>query len=938
MAVNDNFKQKALSNELDIDDAARISREDILDVFETNDVYGLAETEAKRRQAHVGLNELEEEEKETLFEKFIEKFKEPMILLLLGSAIISVLFGQYDDAISIALAVFIVCTVAFIQEWRSDKALESLKELTKHKATVLRDGKYQILSAEEVVPGDIVSFTAGERVPADVRLIEVNRLGIDESVFTGEVNPASKLTEKVEPKHEAANGAASSSPFPKATHVADCKNIAFMGTLVSVGNGKGVVVSTGHKTEIGKISDLLRSIEEKNTPLQDAMDDLSQKISYFSFGVIAVIFVIGVITGKSWLEMFQMGISLAVAAIPEGLPIVVTVTLAMGVIRMAKKKAIVRKLPSVESLGACNVVCVDKTGTLTKNEMTMTKIFTLSEPESVFSISGLGYQTREGSFYRCPYSTLYTKHHQQTGEEIYPVELDHLNMLFKIGVLCNNANIDFETDKLVGQPTEGALIVAAKKAKIDVKLLRQKYKKIDEVPFSSEHKWMAIKAKNLDTGKELYYVKGATENILNNCTSYYLNSNEPKRTLTDALRRKIEDAANALSENALRVMTLAYGERPDQDLIFVGVVGIYDPPRPGVKEAVKTLIKGGVKVVMITGDSMKTAVAIAKELNIVPEDATNEDEYALTVSDLNNENFEQKVSKARVFYRMAPAHKMKIVSAYQHQDYVVAMTGDGINDAPALKMADIGVAMGQSGTDVSKEASEMILADDNFPTILTAIEEGKSIFNNIKSFLRYQLTTSVSCMLIVIFCTFLGYPLPLNPMQILFINIIMDGPPAQSLGVEPVDEDVMNQPPRDTKKSILSGRMLMSVVISALIMVCGTLYVFITGMKEDGVVDARDITMTFTTFVFFQVFNALNCRSEKKSLFQVGLTSNTAFIFAVGGSALGQLALVYVPLLRTIFETEPLSLPDLLTVTLISSSVWIIEEIIKFFERKVEKQ
>ncbi|EFC44644.1 predicted protein, partial [Naegleria gruberi] len=903
---------------------------------ETDINIGLTEKEARRRLDILGPNELKEEEEESLFSKFIEKFKEPMILLLLGSAAISLLLGQYDDAISISLAVFIVCTVAFIQEWRSDKALDSLKELTTHKATVIRDGNPQVISASDIVPGDVVVFSSGDRIPADVRLVEISRLGVDESVFTGEVNPASKTIERADlPFHQSEES--SSNPFPKSTHVSDCKNIAFMGTLVSVGNGKGVVVSTGQKTEIGKISDLLKSIEEKNTPLQDAMDDLSQKISYLSFGVIGVIFLIGGLTGKPWLEMFQMGISLAVAAIPEGLPIVVTVTLAMGVIRMSKKKAIVRKLPSVESLGACNVVCVDKTGTLTKNEMTLVKAFTLAEQDAVINVTGLGYQAYEGSFHKASISSLKNRYDHNLGEAIKPTEVSHLHTLLKVGVVCNNASVDFATSKIVGQPTEAALITAAQKGGLDVADIRSKHKRVEEIPFSSEHKWMAVKSKNIETGKEMYYVKGAIENILGNCTHYCIGTENQKKPLNDQLRREIENTSSLFAESALRVMALCVGDKPSSELTFVGVVGIYDPPRPGVKEAVSALYKGGVKVVMITGDSMKTAVAIAKELNIVPEDG-DEKEYALSVEDLSTSDFEDKIYKARVFYRMAPVHKMKIVSAYQKAEYVVAMTGDGINDAPALKMANIGIAMGKSGTDVSKEASEMILADDNFPTILSAIEEGKGIFRNIKSFLRYQLTTSVSCMFIIIFCTFMGYPLPLNPMQILFINIIMDGPPAQSLGVEPVDEDVMNQPPRDTKKPITSGKIVMSVALSALIMVIGTLYVFIREMAHDGVVTAHTTSITFTTFVFFQIFNAFNCRSEKKSVFQVGWLTNIPLALSVGGCLLGQLSMLYVPVMRGIFETEPLSLSELLYVTLVSSSVWLIEEVIKFFERRVESK
>ena len=887
--------------------------------------------EAKQRQALVGLNELKEEEEESLFRKFIEKFKENMILLLLGSAVISLLLGEYDNAISIFLAVFIVCTVAFIQEVRGDRAVQSLRKLTMHMSTVVRDGKIVHMPAEELVPGDVVTFSSGDRVPADVRLVEVNRLGIDESIFTGEVNPASKQTEHRIPKQFNEEASETSNPFPKATHVADCKNIAFMGTLVSVGNGKGVVVATGQQTEIGKISELLSTIEDKDSPLQESMDELSEKIAKLSMIVIAVICVIGVLSGKQWLDMLQMGISLAVAAIPEGLPIVVTVTLAMGAIRMSKKKAIVRKLPFVETLGACDLVCVDKTGTLTKNEMTMVKAFTLADPESLYNITGLGYQGSEGMYYRSHISIL-----QHLGKQISVLDLDYMKTLLSVGVICNNSHVDFVTGKLIGQPTEGALLTAAKKAGIDVTELRQKYKRLEEIPFSSEHKWMAVKCKHVSSGQEMFYVKGAIENILNKCSWYSAGEEHNRVPMNDEMRNQVQQACVTFSEQALRVMALAVGENPSADLTFVGIVGIYDPPRPGVKDAIKLLAKGGVKVAMITGDSKKTAVAIAKELEIVPQEC-DDDEYAVCADDLQAHDLEEKISKARVFYRMAPIHKMEIVKAYQQLSHTVAMTGDGVNDAPALKMANIGIAMGKSGTDVSKEASQLILLDDNFTTILSAIEEGKGIFCNIKSFLRYQLTTSISCMLIIIMCTVLGYPLPLNPMQILFINIIMDGPPAQSLGVEPVDDDVMNQPPRDAKKSMVTNKMISSIVISALIMVVGTLYVFISEMKKDGIVDAHDTSMTFTTFVFFQVFNALNCRSEKKSLFQVGLFTNIPLLFSVGGSVLGQLMLLYVPVMRGIFETEALSLNELVLVIMISSSVWVTEEIIKYFDRRSDQ-
>jgi Ca2+-transporting ATPase len=712
-----------------------------------------------------------------------------------------------------------------------------------------------------------------------------------------------------------------------------------MGTLVCTGNGKGIVVNTGAETELGKIAALLKEVGERKTPLQEAMETLSEQISKFSFGVVAIIFLIGVVTGKPWLEMFTMGISLAVAAIPEGLPIVVTVTLAMGVIRMAKRNAIVRKLPSVESLGACNVICADKTGTLTKNEMTVVKAFTYADSNSIIDVAGTGYQTtvRGFSAYSRDYGVRATVQHDQKAP-VEPARVDHLRQLLITGALCNNANLNAESGKLIGQPTEGALLAVALKAGIDrEQLFRDTWEKEDEIPFSSEEKWMAVRCRNKQTNKSLYFIKGAAETIIPRCTSYHVNEHETK-SLSQSDKQNISTVAKDFADSALRVMTLAYGDDTNGGLIFVGLMGLFDPPREGVQTAIETLRKGGVKVVMITGDSKETAISIAKQLSIIDADERDVDGVALSVEDLQDEKtFDSRVDKAVVFYRMAPVHKMKIVEAYQKLKYVVAMTGDGVNDAPALKLANIGIAMGLSGTDVSKEASEMILVDDNFSTIMIAIEEGKSIFSNIKNFLRYQLTTSVSCMVIIIICTFLGLPLPLNPMQILWINIIMDGPPAQSLGVEPVDEDVMRQPPRDTKKSIINRRMIFSIIFSAVIMVIGTMYVFVREMNADGDVTSRDTTMTFTTFVMFQIFNAFNCRSEKKSVFQIGLFSNTAFNWCVGGCVAGQLLLIYTGAMNFIFETERLTLNDIVFIFLLTSSVWVFDEILKFFVRRQER-
>lgn len=923
---------------------------------------GISEEEAQNRKQQLGSNELEDDEGESLFSKFIEKFKDPMVLLLLGSAAVSLLVKQYDDAISITLAIFIVCTVGFVQEYRSDKALENLKQLVSHTCTVHRDGIKRHVNAIELVVGDVVEFKIGDRIPADVRLVKTyGEFSIDEAIFTGEGKPRSKHTNSIEhgeydesdgEEHQQQQGGMKDleegddddpevqqrklEKLKKNIHVGECRNMGFMGTLVSTGKATGIVTATGKHTELGRISSLLKQIEEKNTPLQDTMDKLSKQISLLSLAVIGVLFIIGVLTGKPWLEMFTIGISLAVAAIPEGLPIVVTVTLAMGVMRMAKRKAIVRKLPSVESLGATTVICVDKTGTLTQNEMTVTKIFVPSNLDQYIRVTGVGYNA-SGEFVRLPLDkTLMAADMVGKNVNMESEMENHVRQLLICGNLCNDAQ--FTHGQLVGQPTEGALIAAARKAGInDLRVDDSVYQRIDEIPFTSETKWMAAQCKHVSTGETIFYVKGATERILDRCTDYMTSLQLKPSSLTYQIRARIDEAAGAFENDALRVMALAQGSDLNR-LTFLGLVGIYDPPRDGVKDAVAKLQQSGVKIAMITGDSKKTAVAIAKELGIISPQMSatvSESQLALSTDEVDTDvrELEQKIDNACVFYRMAPVHKMKIVQAFQNRGHIVAMTGDGVNDAPALKLANIGVAMGKTGTDVSKEAAEMILVDDNFATIMEAIEEGKGIFNNIKNFLRYQLTTSVSCMIMIIYCTVASLPLPLNPMQILFINIIMDGAPAQSLGVEPADDEVVRQPPRDPSKPIVTMKMIMAVIRSALIMVVGSLYVFLREFQSDGVVTSRDTTMAFATFVMFQMFNGFNCRNENKSLFQLGVFTNTAFTFSIGGSILGLFALVHIPFLNMVFETEPIGLFDWVLVFGITSTVWIVEEIVKALAR-----
>lgn len=868
----------------DIVDKAHLTEADeLIKLLETSE-KGLTTEEVGVRTEKFGRNELKEAEKTSLVKLLFEKFTEALILLLLASAVISFAIGETADAIGISVAVTLVVLLGFVQEYRSEKSVEALKKLSTHRCKVVRDKKVKEVNADELVPGDIVVLNVGDRVPADIRLIESIGLQINESVLTGESESVRKNTASIEKSN---------------VLLAERKNMAYTGTIVTDGKGKGLIVATGENTELGKISQMIQTAETRRTPLQLKLDQLGKQLSVFALAVIVIIFIIGSLQGRDFFEMFTIGVSLAVAAIPEGLPIVVTVTLALGVKRMAKRKSIVRKLPAVEALGSTTVICTDKTGTLTQNEMTVTRIYA----SGFIEVTGRGYEI-DGEF-------------RKGGEKIDPEKDAALYALLKVGLLCNSAHLD---ETLVGQPTEGSLLAAAYKA--GLKDMRKGLKKIEEMPFDSERKWMSI---SYETENGItYYVKGAVERVLSKCRDYHENGVVSQ--LSDAVREEIMSAHDTMANSALRVIALAYGSDPDA-LTFTGLAGIMDPPRKGVKKAIKTAKDSGVKVVMITGDSKETALAIAKELHI--HDENNIAFSGDDVHDLSVEELAEKIELVSVFYRVSPEHKMKIVNAYKLHGHVVAMTGDGVNDAPALKASDIGIAMGQGGTDVSKEASEMILVDDNFATIVAAIEEGKSIYHNIKNFLRFELTTSVAALTIVAFSTILRMPLPLNPMQILWINIIMDGPPAQSLGVEPLDKDVMKRPPRDPDEPVITRSMVYNIAAGSVIMVVITLMIFFWELGKNAVLDKKAMTMAFTVFVMFQMFNALNCRSEEKSVFSLGFFSNRYVIIAIAASVFMQLGVIYLPFLQYIFDTVALTGKELLLATLAGSTVFIFDEIRK---------
>ncbi|NXK62127.1 AT2C2 ATPase, partial [Sylvietta virens] len=878
-------------------DACKCHKEDLARALNVDLQTGLSEFSVLQRRLKHGWNEFSVENTEPIWKKYLDQFKNPLILLLLASALVSVITKEYEDAASITM---LCCDLASLspllpKEYRSEKSLEELNKLVPPECNCLREGKLQHLLARELVPGDIIYLSVGDRVPADLRLIEVTDLLVDESSFTGEAEPCNKTD----------------SVLLEAGDITTLSNVVFMGTLVRYGKGKGVVIGTGENSQFGEVFKMMQAEETPKTPLQKSMDRLGKQLTLFSFGIIGLIMLIGWLQGKRLLSMFTIGVSLAVAAIPEGLPIVVTVTLVLGVLRMAKRKVIVKKLPIVETLGCCNVICSDKTGTLTANEMTVTRLVTSDGCQA--EVSGVGYNG-EGNVYLLP-----------SKEVLKEFSNISIGKLVEAGCVVNNAVI--RKNSVIGQPTEGALIALAMKMELaDIKNI---YVRKKEIPFSSEQKWMAVKCtlKNQDQ-EDIYFMKGAFEEVIQHCTLY--NSGGISLSLTPQQKALYQQEEKRMGSSGLRVLALASGPELGK-LTFLGLVGIIDPPRAGVREAVQVLFESGVAVKMVTGDALETAVAIGQNIGLCNgklKAMSGEELDQLAEAELSS-----TVQNVSIFFRTSPKHKLKIIKALQRAGAVVSMTGDGVNDAVALKSADIGIAMGQAGTDVSKEAANMILVDDDFSKVMNAIEEGKGIFYNIKNFVRFQLSTSISALSLITLSTVLNLPNPLNAMQILWINIIMDGPPAQSLGVEPVDRDTIKQPPRCITDTILSKSLILKIFMSALIIISGTLFVF---WKENpkGGITPRTTTMTFTCFVFFDLFNALTCRSQTKLIFEIGFFRNRMFLYSVLGSFLGQLAVIYIPPLQKIFQTENLGVLDLLFLTSLASSVFVVSELVKLCEKR----
>lgn len=872
--------------------------------------HGLSQQEAQKRLAEFGPNELVKKEKISPWAIFLEQFKNFLIIVLLAAALLSAVVGEAVDAILIGTIVILAGVLGFFQEYRAEQALEALKKMAAPTASVIRDGKETEIASRELVPGDIILLRTGDQIPADARLIEAVNLKTEEAPLTGESVPIEKMSD----------------PLAGGISVGDRKNMVFTGTTAVYGRGKAMVTATGMATEFGKIAGMLQEVKAERTPLQVNLDRLGK---WLGIGALILSFVLGgfgLMAGYGILEMLIWGIALAVGIIPEALPAVVVITLALGVRRMVKRHALMRSLPAVETLGCTSFICSDKTGTLTQDQMTIRRIYVDGK---LINVTGTGYEPK-GEFYL-------------DGKVIEPGQDIALETLLRASSLCNDTSLTSVDGiwEVKGDPTEGALVVAAAKAGLWQKELNSQLPRIGEIPFSSETKRMTT-VHQTPQGK-VAYSKGAPEVILNSCSYIYANREERRLTLKD--KDDVLSVAQTMAGDALRVLGMAYkhlttnpavAEAIEQDMVFVGLAGMIDPPREEVKQAIKLCDQAGIKSVMITGDHKLTAIAIAKELGLLKEGVAIS---GAELDNLSDEEFEALVERIEVYARVSPAHKLRIVEALTKKGHVVAMTGDGVNDAPALKKADIGVAMGITGTDVTKEASDMVLTDDNFASIVVAVAEGRCVFSNIRKYLVYLLSGNMGAVFGIAAALFVGLPLPLTAVMILFINLLMDGAPAIALGVEPQERGIMKQPPYPRKKSIFNRHALWFIPGVGAWIGAMALLVFIWTLEGGGELQ-KAMTMFFVTLICLRLFNTYNCRSASSSLFSLGLFTNKWVLYATACSFLMLLTVLYVPFLQDAFKVVPLDLVDWALIIPLAATVFIVVEIskavIRWQERKRE--
>lgn len=907
----------------------RLSAEDLARQVEADPEHGLAAEEAQRRLDSQGANELPESPPPSLLSLFLSQFTSVIVWVLIGAAVISGFLEDWLDAAAILTIVLLNGVLGFVQEFRAERSLAALRKMSVATARVVRDGTLRVIPAREVVSGDVVLLEAGDRIPADARLVYTTNFHTQEASLTGESTPVEKGADAIDRPD---------------VPLAERSNMVFMGTVAVSGKARALVTATGLNTELGHIATMIQKAaeaERTETPLQQRLEQFGYTLLWLALGVVSVVFVLGYLRGEPAMTMFLTSVSLAVAAVPEGLPAVVTITLALGVTRMVRRNALIRKLPAVETLGSATVICSDKTGTLTKNEMTVTKLFV---GEKVFDVTGEGYDPT-GEIWENGAESLGQK--EQASPKCSGLNSQRaapspgLRELLTAAVLCNGAILKEEdgTWQVIGDPTEGALLVAAAKAGLRIEELEPTHQFLGEVPFDPERKMMTIVRQSSDG--PVAYVKGAPDVLLGRCT-HRLGSNGTIEPLSDSTRVSVLDANAEFAHHALRV--LGFGQRrlarkPDsyhtseleQQLVFLGLAAMKDPLRPEAKIAVQACHAAGIRTVMITGDHKDTATAIAEELRGVKESI-----QSLSGSELDrlsDDELVRTVEQVAVYARVTAEHKLRIVKAWKSTGAVVAMTGDGVNDAPAVKAADIGVAMGITGTDVTKEAADMVVTDDNFASIAAAVEEGRGIFDNIRKAVHFLLSCNVSEVLVMLFATLLGLPLPLLPIQILWMNLVTDGFPALALAVDPKAPDLMKRRPRRPDARLLDRGRLAAIGIEGLMLSAVALGAFtysLYGLHQD-VEQAR--TVAFTVLVINQLVHAFNCRSDRWSLLQVGVGTNRPLLLAFALSLGIQIAVLTIPPVASIFKVAPLPLEDWLLMGATGILPFAVMEAVKWWRR-----
>lgn len=919
-----------------------LAHRETLDTLQVDPERGLSTAEAQRRLEEYGRNELREQPRPGFLQRLLNQFKSMVVLLLIAASLVSAFLGDWYEAGAIILIVVLNAALGVIQEGRAEEALAALKKMAAPEAHLLRDGRAVTVPEAEVVPGDVVLLEAGNYIPADTRLLESANLRVDEASLTGESVPVAKDAGLL---------------LPADSTLGDRKNMAYKSTIATYGRGKGVVIATGMQTEIGKIAEMIQSVEIEETPLQIRLDQLGRWLVYGSLIICGFIFLlafgraaqraaaeidIGTLSQffdalnnpdlrthlrDAGLEAFMTAVALAIAAVPEGLPAIVTINLAIGMREMAARNALIRRLPAVETLGSASAICSDKTGTLTQNEMTAVKLFT---PGAMVDVTGRGYAP-DGEFHR-------------DGTGIAAEEVPDVTFLLTTALLSSDARLEADTSengrdfRIVGDPTEGALVVAAAKANLTRERLEMLYPRRDEIPFDSVRKRMSTLHNDPDGTDVLLFVKGAPDVVLDLCTCYYDQGDISP--LTPAIRDRIANVNRDMAQQALRVLAVAQrrfpkhpvdlnAEEHERDLCFIGLVGMIDPARPEVRPAIDRARHAGIKTVMVTGDYAETARAIAQEIGLL-----NEGGRVVTGKELEgtgDEELASMIAEVDVFARVSPTHKVRIVDAFRQRDYVVAMTGDGVNDAPALKRASIGVAMGITGTDVSKETADMVLTDDNYVSIVNAVEQGRIIYDNIRKFVYFLLSCNLAEIMVIFLGTLLGYPSPLSPIQLLWLNLLTDGAPAMALGVEKGDPNVMDRPPRPPDEPIIDRIMRVGMVVQTIFITTVTLAGFFIGWSWGGLTEAR--SMAFVVLSFSELLRAYTTRSEFFSLFKIGVFNNRIMQYAVLASVVLLLVVIYIPFLNDIFDTVPLGLNEWLTILPLIVVPSVAAEVTKFFLR-----